>query len=116
MPELQSSLRNHPLRKLYDSGVRVCINTDDAGLFGTDIGKEYRLAVQEFAFCRVELLDITLCALECAFVEASVKDRLIQQVYQQFTAEDWEKLADLSKNCPNPALKVRLQQRYQQRY
>ena len=40
----------------------------------------------------------------------------IEQVYQQFTAEDWEKLADLSKNCPNPALKVRLQQRYQQRY
>ena len=116
VPELQSSLRNHPLRKLYDSGVRVCINTDDAGLFGTDIGKEYRIAVQEFAFCRVELLVITLCALECAFVEASVKDHLIQRVYQQFTAEDWEKLADLSKNCPNPVLKVRLQQRYQQRY
>ncbi|SMB82644.1 adenosine deaminase [Pasteurella testudinis DSM 23072] len=111
VPELQSSLRNHPLRKLYDSGVRICINTDDAGLFGTDIGKEYRIAAEQFGFCRAELLEITLCALECAFVESAVKARLIKQVYQQFSAEDWRQLADLADICPNPALKVRLQQR-----
>ncbi|TNH04904.1 adenosine deaminase [Testudinibacter sp. TR-2022] len=115
VPELQASLAEHPLRKLYDAGVRVCINTDDAGLFGTDIEKEYRIAAQQFGFCRAELLDISLCALECAFVESAVKAQLIQQVYQQFSAQDWQQLADLIQTCPNPALKVRLQQRYQNR-
>ncbi|KGQ69456.1 hypothetical protein A1D23_07760 [Chelonobacter oris] len=114
VPELQSSLKNHPLRKLYDSGVRICLNTDDAGLFGTDIGKEYLLAAQAFGFCRAELLDITLCALECAFVEKTVKNRLISQVYQQINDEDRQQFADLIANCTNPALKVRLQQRYRQ--
>ncbi|TNH07435.1 adenosine deaminase [Testudinibacter sp. TR-2022] len=111
VPELRASLAEHPLRKLYDAGVRVCINTDDAGLFGTDIEKEYRIAAQQFGFCRAELLDISLCALECAFVESAVKAQLIQQVYQQFSAQDWQQLADLIQTCPNPALKVRLQQR-----
>lgn len=114
VPTLQSSLKNHPLRKLYDSGVRICINTDDAGLFGTDIGKEYRLTAQEFGFCRAELLDVTLCALECAFVDENTKKRLIAQVYQQFSAQDKQQLADLIAVCTNPALKVRLQGRYGQ--
>lgn len=49
---LAQSLDNHPLRKLYDSGVRLSINTDDAGLFGTDIGKEYQIASTHFGFSK----------------------------------------------------------------
>lgn len=111
VPKLYSSLQHHPLRQLYDIGVRVCLNTDDAGLFGTDIGKEYRLAAQKFGFCRVELLDMTLCALECAFVDDTTRMGLIQRVYQQFCPDDWQQLSDLVTACPNPDLKQRLQQR-----
>ncbi len=109
--ELNQSLDNHPLRKLYDKGVRLSINTDDAGLFGTDVQKEYSIAHTQFGFSRVELLDVTLCALEAAFVEENIKQKLVKQVYQQFSYTDWQSLNELISTTPNQALKTRLKAR-----
>ncbi len=92
--QFEQAFTHHPLRKLYEKGVRLSINTDDAGLFGTDIGKEYQLAQSEFGFSRVELLDVSLCALEAAFIDAQTKQTLIEKVYAQFTPEDWSALAE----------------------
>ena len=111
--ELNQSLANHPLRKLYDKGVRLTLNTDDAGLFGTDIGKEYQIAATQFNFSRIELLDITLCGLEAAFVETNIKEKLITQVYQQFTQQDWHELSALCSKLSSGALKDRLTNRLQ---
>ena len=96
VPELNQSLERHPLRKIYERGVRVSINTDDAGLFGTDIRKEYDIAAEQFGFSRVELLDITLCALEAAFIDDDEKQKLIDNVYQVFTEFDE---AELKQTC-----------------
>ena len=96
--EMNQSLDNHPLRQLYDKGVRLSINTDDAGLFGTDIDKEYKIAMNLFRFKRVELLDVTLCALEAAFIDDKTKDLMINTVYSEFSANDWKDLENLC-NC-----------------
>lgn len=109
--EMNQSLDNHPLRKLYERGVRISLNTDDAGLFGTDIGKEYNIATTQFGFKRVELLDITLCALEAAFVEDNIKQNLIDSVYEKFEPCDWDELKAICAELPNGALKQRLQGR-----
>ncbi|RJX69424.1 adenosine deaminase [Vibrio sinensis] len=111
--ELGQDLANHPLRRLYDRGVRVTLNPDDAGLFGTDIGKEYRIAAQQFGFSRVELLDVTLCALEAAFVEESVKQSLIEQVYATFTEQDWQELQKQCDGLAQGGLRDRLVERCQ---
>lgn len=94
--EFGQSFENHPLRQLYEKGVRLTINTDDAGLFGTDIGKEYQIAETQFGFSKVELLDVTLCGLEAAFIDLELKNQLINQVYAQFTKSDWD---DMDKHC-----------------
>ncbi len=111
--ELNQSLDTHPLRKLYEKGVRLSINTDDAGLFGTDIEKEYQIAATQFAFTRVELLDVTLCALEAAFVEDEMKQILIERVYQQFTEQDWHELSSMCSVLSQGALQQRLNTRLQ---
>ncbi|WP_413479691.1 adenosine deaminase [Vibrio hibernica] len=112
--EFEQSLAKHPLRRLYEAGVRLSINTDDAGLFGTDVAKEYRLAEDVFGFNRVELLDVTLCALEAAFVEDETKQRLIAQVYTQFSQQDWRNLNTHCQTLADGALKQRLQARLTQ--
>ncbi|MBD1574635.1 adenosine deaminase [Vibrio sp. S17_S38] len=112
--EFEQSLEKHPLRRLYEAGVRLSINTDDAGLFGTDVAKEYRLAQDVFGFNRVELLDVTLCALEAAFVEDDIKQRLIAQVYTQFSQQDWQNLNTHCQTLADGALKQRLQARLTQ--
>lgn len=43
---------DHPVRELYDAGVRICLNTDDPCLFGCSIGSEYQLAHDRFGFRR----------------------------------------------------------------
>ena len=115
VPKLKQEISNHPLRKIYDAGVRISINTDDAGLFGTDIEKEYNVAANDFNFSRVELLDVTLCALEGAFVNNEIKARLIAGVYDKFTEKDWLDLGMIIKGDIAKALKLRLMERLKQR-
>jgi adenosine deaminase len=35
------SIESHPIRRLYDVGVRVTINTDDALVFGCSVSQEF---------------------------------------------------------------------------
>lgn len=109
--EFEQKLNNHPLRRLYEKGVRLSINTDDAGLFGTDVEKEYHIAATVFGFSRVELLDVTLCALEAAFVSDTIKDKLLARTYQAFTDTDWNDLRSTVNDLADGALKQRLKGR-----
>ncbi|MFW8068547.1 adenosine deaminase, partial [Klebsiella pneumoniae] len=43
--DIQQGNSTHPIRALYDSGVRLNLNTDDAGICSTDILKEYQFAI-----------------------------------------------------------------------
>ncbi|HNS45559.1 MAG TPA: adenosine deaminase [Alphaproteobacteria bacterium] len=72
-----SDYKSHPLRKLYDAGVSICLNSDDPGLFGNSIGMEYRIAKDEFGFTNSELLGLTRNAIRASFAEPSLKESLL---------------------------------------
>lgn len=52
------SLAEHPVRALYDAGVPITLNTDDPALFGTTLGREYKIAEEQFGFTADELQTI----------------------------------------------------------
>lgn len=111
---MKGSLDNHPLRKLYEAGIRVSINPDDAGIFGTNTGKEHRIAKEHFGFARAELFDVTLCGIEDSFADEATKKALKEKTYSLMTEEDRKELAELAKEASNPHLKKRLEQRVQE--
>jgi len=49
------SLKEHPVRRLYDAGVPIILNTDDPALFECTLRGEYELARREFGFTGEEI-------------------------------------------------------------
>lgn len=63
-----ASLAEHPVRRLYDAGVPVTLNTDDPGIFRTSLDAEFEIARRQFGFSPEALDDIARNALKFRFV------------------------------------------------
>jgi aminodeoxyfutalosine deaminase len=50
-----ASMGAHPVRRLFDAGVPLTLNTDDPGVFETDMAREFGLARDLFGFSEAEL-------------------------------------------------------------
>lgn len=68
MTGVVSGLCEHPVRRLYDAGVPITLNTDDPGIFRTTLCAEYELAARDFAFGPAELNEIAQNAFRHAFL------------------------------------------------
>jgi adenosine deaminase len=73
------SYEDHPLPRLREAGVRVTLGSDDPPYFGASIGGEYRVCSERFGFGDEDLREITRTALEAAFCEETLKNRLIRE-------------------------------------
>lgn len=73
---IYKSYVEHPLRRLQDAGVRLCLNSDDPGLFGCSLAGEYQVAHDHFGFSEAELWRATRTALEAAFCDEITRQGL----------------------------------------
>jgi adenosine deaminase len=73
-------VEQHPLRKLYDAGVRVTLNSDDPPFFHSSLSGEYQLAREHFGFDDVMLHQCTRTALDVAFVDEATRLRLMKRL------------------------------------
>ncbi len=64
-----TSLDAHPVRKLFDAGVPITLNTDDPGVFETDLAREFALARAVFGFSESELGGVAAAANRFRFVQ-----------------------------------------------
>lgn len=70
----------HPLRKFFDFGLKVTLGSDDPSFFDTTIGKEYKIAQEQFGFSDDELLQVTKNAIESAFIDEKTRQELLNKV------------------------------------
>jgi len=66
-----ASVAEHPVRKLFDAGVPIILNTDDPALFECTLESEYELAARAFGFTAHELNAIAANSLRYAFAPAA---------------------------------------------
>jgi aminodeoxyfutalosine deaminase len=62
-----ASLADHPVRRLFDAGVRIILNTDDPALFGCTLTGEYEITRRELGFSESELEQIVSNSFRFAF-------------------------------------------------
>lgn len=74
------SLDRHPLTELRDLGLRVCINTDDPGMFATDLTTELSIAHSVLGLSVGELEAMQLDALDASFAPAEVRRAVTAEI------------------------------------
>jgi adenosine deaminase/aminodeoxyfutalosine deaminase len=62
-----ASLAEHPVRRLFDAGVPIILDTDDPALFECSLAGEYDLARREFGFSEQELAEVAENGFRYAF-------------------------------------------------
>ena len=66
-------IEEHPLKQLYDLGVKVTINSDDPGVLDTNLNNEYRIAHDILGMSFEEIALCNRYALEASFVADAQK-------------------------------------------
>lgn len=60
-------LEDHPVRRLFDAGVPITLNTDNPGIFETTLAREFTIARDVFGFSESELESVAENAYRFAF-------------------------------------------------
>lgn len=77
------AIETHPIRRYFDRGLRVTVNTDDPGMFGNSLAAEYELLQTTFAFSRAEILTLIGNAIDASWAAADRKRTLRDQLRAQ---------------------------------
>ena len=73
-------IENHPIKKLYDAGVKITINTDNRTVSNTSLEYEYQLLRDTFNFTDDDFLKFNLNAIDAAFISDKEKNKLRKQL------------------------------------
>ncbi len=75
-----ATLAEHPFRRLLDAGVAVTLNTDDPGMFDTDLNREYLLAHEVFGLDRARPGRAGRRRRRASFAPAATRQALLAEI------------------------------------
>jgi len=77
---------NHPLKRYFDLGIPITLNTDNRLMSQVDLTHEYAAIVKAFSFSRDDVKTIVLYGVDAAFAPDELKARLRERVDTAFAA------------------------------
>ena len=72
-----AQLSDHPLRRYFDAGLNVVLNSDDPPMFGTTLAREYQIAQDVFGFSDAELRRLAANSFRASFLPEGRKRELL---------------------------------------
>ena len=75
-----AELQEHPVRKFFDNGLMITLNTDDPAMFQTSLNREYEIAQQEFNFSEEHLRELARNSIEASFLPVEKKLKFLSQI------------------------------------
>ncbi len=80
------SVREHPVRRYFDKGIIISINTDDPTMFGNSLAEEYETLQVEFGFSPDDIRKIILQSIDASWTSDDRKRDLKEKFCQ---SPDW---------------------------
>ena len=74
------SFAAHPLRRYFDRGLLVTLNSDDPAFFGSDLSNEFLLAHTQQGFNRDELRQLAANSIRASFLPETEKDSWLARI------------------------------------
>ncbi len=115
--EYVPDLSRHPFPEFLRLGIPVCLNTDDRGMFDSNMTDEYFLAVTLYNLSWDEVVRIGRNSLEFSFAEPALKQKLLSSYdsavaafAKQYDREDWRDLLKSVRPTPSGYARRRLGQ------
>lgn len=71
---------DHPVRRYFDEGLMLTLNTDDPAMFETSLTREYDLVQTEFGFTDEHLRELARNSFEASFLPPEKKLPLLKQL------------------------------------
>lgn len=75
------TVEEHPLKKLFDLGVRVTINSDDPEVLETNLNNEYRIAHEALGMSLEHIATCNRYAFEASFIPEESKKRIWKKYF-----------------------------------
>jgi adenosine deaminase/aminodeoxyfutalosine deaminase len=75
-------IREHPVKKMFDGGLMITLNTDDPAMFQTSLIREYELAAELFGFSDEHLRELARNSFEASFLPAEKKVAFLKRIDQ----------------------------------
>ena len=72
-------IMHHPVRRYFDRGLNISINTDDPGMFHNSMAEEYAVLMQKFNFKRSEIKKLILNAVQSSWRPDNIGPSLIEK-------------------------------------
>jgi adenosine deaminase len=76
------TIEGHPLKRLYDLGVKVTINSDDPEVLETNLNNEYRIAHEILGLSLGEIYTCNRYACEASFIPEAEKKRIWEKYFR----------------------------------
>ena len=77
--KIYKNYQNHPVKKLFDQGVKITVNSDDPPFFNASIAGEYEV-MRTLGLSDNELKSLTRNAIEYAFCDKYTKLKLLDKI------------------------------------
>jgi adenosine deaminase len=77
------TIEEHPLKKLFDLGVKVTINSDDPEVLETNVNNEYRIAHEILGMSMEDIATCNRYACEASFIPNQAKKRIWDKYFDK---------------------------------
>jgi adenosine deaminase len=82
------SIEAHPVKKFFDAGLLVTVNTDDPAMFGNSLAQEYQMLEERLGFSQDEVRKVILNGVKAAWLSNDRKKLLTDTFVKD---ENWLK-------------------------